>query len=159
MRLVYGHTLHPVVRVVHPKDIGMIASSRSLVAVEKRDGGSEDGLVRLTRPAAGKSPTCRGICLRDLGLNLVRVVHACADPKADLCFSSDAVVTPFTSDYLSGYLSLCPSPGDAVLSFGPMDTLLTPAQHYHPTRLYNLFPHPAQDAGEKRRYIAMLTSR
>ncbi|KAN0078018.1 hypothetical protein V8E55_010075 [Tylopilus felleus] len=74
-------------------------------------------------------------------------------------FEPDTVVTPFTSDYLSTYLSLCPSPGDAVLSFGPMDALLTPAQHYHPTRLYNLFPHPAQDAGEKRRYVAMLTSR
>lgn len=46
-----------------------------------------------------------------------------------------------------------------MLSFGPMDTLLTPAQHYLPTRLYSLFPHPAQDACEKRRYIAMLTSR
>lgn len=72
---------------------------------------------------------------------------------------ADTIVAPFTSDYLSGYLSLCPSPGDAVLSFGPMDTLLTPAQHYLPTRLYSLFPHPAQDALEKRRYIAMLTSR
>ncbi|KAG2113270.1 hypothetical protein BD769DRAFT_1490942 [Suillus cothurnatus] len=39
---------------------------------------------------------------------------------------ADMVVTPFTSDYLSSYLSLCPSPGDAVLSFGPMDALLTP---------------------------------
>ncbi|KAG2113265.1 hypothetical protein BD769DRAFT_1439220 [Suillus cothurnatus] len=39
---------------------------------------------------------------------------------------ADTVITPFTSDYLSSYLSLCPSPGDAVLSFGPMDTLLTP---------------------------------
>ncbi|KAG9318826.1 hypothetical protein JVU11DRAFT_930 [Chiua virens] len=74
-------------------------------------------------------------------------------------FEADTVVTPFTSDYLSVYLSLCPSPGDAVLSFGPMDILLTPAQHYHPTRLYGLFPHPAQDASEKRRYVAMLTSR
>ncbi|KAL4066548.1 hypothetical protein J3A83DRAFT_4427399 [Scleroderma citrinum] len=74
-------------------------------------------------------------------------------------FEPDTIVTPFTSDYLSAYLSICPSPGDAVLSFGPMDTLLTPAQHYIPTRLYSLFPHPAQDVGEKRRYIAMLTSR
>lgn len=40
-----------------------------------------------------------------------------------------------------------------------MDTLLTPAQHYIPTRLYNLFPHPAQDSGEKRKYIAVLSSR
>ena len=42
---------------------------------------------------------------------------------------------------------------------GPMDTLLTPAHHYIPTRLYNLFPHPAQDSGEKRKYIAVLSSR
>lgn len=74
-------------------------------------------------------------------------------------FDPDTIVAPFTSDYLSTYLSLCPSAGDAVLSFGPMDTLLTPAQHYIPTRLYNLFPHPAQDPGEKRKYIAVLCSR
>ncbi|KAF8063231.1 hypothetical protein FPV67DRAFT_1505659 [Lyophyllum atratum] len=74
-------------------------------------------------------------------------------------FESDAIVAPFTSDYLSSYLSLLPSQNDAVLSFGPMDVLLTPAQHYIPTRLYNLFPHPAQDPGEKRKYIAMLSSR
>ncbi|KAG2128418.1 hypothetical protein BD769DRAFT_1457295, partial [Suillus cothurnatus] len=41
-------------------------------------------------------------------------------------FESDMIVTPLTSSYLSSYLSLCPSPGDAVLSFGPMDALLTP---------------------------------
>ena len=73
--------------------------------------------------------------------------------------SAETTVTPFMPDYLSTYLSLCPSPTDAVLSFGPMDHLLTPAQHYNPTRLYNLFPHPAQDPGEKRRYIAVLSSR
>ena len=72
---------------------------------------------------------------------------------------ADTIVTQFTSDYLSTYLSLCPSLSDAVLSFGPMDALLTPAQHYMPTRLYHLFPHPAQDPGEKRRYIVMLSSR
>ena len=71
----------------------------------------------------------------------------------------DTLVAPFTSDYLAAYLSLCPSPNDAILSFGPMDMLLTPAQHYIPTRLYNLFPHPAQDSGEKRRYIAVLCNR
>ena len=71
----------------------------------------------------------------------------------------DTIVAPFSSDYLSSYLSLLPSPNDAVLSFGPMDTLFTPAQHYIPTRLYNLFPHPAQDSGEKRKYIAVLSSR
>lgn len=61
----------------------------------------------------------------------------------------ETIVTQFTSDYLSTYLSLCPSPSDAVLSFGPMDVILTPAQHYIPTRLYSLFPHPAQDSSEK----------
>lgn len=40
-----------------------------------------------------------------------------------------------------------------------MDTLMTPAQHYIPTRLYSLYPHPAQEAGEKRKYIAVLHSR
>ncbi|KAF8641637.1 hypothetical protein AX16_009863 [Volvariella volvacea WC 439] len=74
-------------------------------------------------------------------------------------FDPETVVTPFVSDYLSAYLSLCPSPNDAVLSFGPMDMLMTPAQHYIPTRLYNLYPHPAQDSGEKRRYIAIIASR
>ncbi|KAG6827864.1 hypothetical protein H0H92_010162 [Tricholoma furcatifolium] len=74
-------------------------------------------------------------------------------------FEPDTIVSPFTSDSLSSYLSLLPSSNDAVLSFGPMDTLMTPAQHYIPTRLYNLIPHPAQDAGEKRKYIAVLTSR
>src|SRR6202012_1061436 len=46
-----------------------------------------------------------------------------------------------------------------VLSFGPMDFMLTSAPHYLPTRLYNVFPHPAQDQNEKRKYIVMLTSR
>ncbi|KDQ49763.1 hypothetical protein JAAARDRAFT_200595 [Jaapia argillacea MUCL 33604] len=74
-------------------------------------------------------------------------------------FDPDTIVTPFTSDYLSSYLSLCPTPSDAVLAFGPMDLLMTPAQQYVPTRLYNLYPHPALDSGEKRRYIAILTTR
>ncbi|KAI0668172.1 actin-like ATPase domain-containing protein [Trametes maxima] len=74
-------------------------------------------------------------------------------------FDSEVIITPFTSDYLSTYLSLCPSPSDAVLTFGPMDVMMAPAANYIPTRLYNLFPHPAQDASEKRRYIVMLTSR
>ena len=73
--------------------------------------------------------------------------------------NAEAIVTPFTSDYLSSYLSLCSSPSDAVLNFGPMDMLLTPVQHYLPTRLYSLFTHPAQEPGEKKRYIAMLSSR
>ncbi|KAG5643463.1 hypothetical protein DXG03_000895 [Asterophora parasitica] len=74
-------------------------------------------------------------------------------------FEPDTIVASFTSDSLSSYLSLLPAPSDAVLSFGPMDTLMTPAQHYIPTRLYHLYPHPAQDAGEKRKYIAVLSSR
>ncbi|KAI0690374.1 actin-like ATPase domain-containing protein [Cytidiella melzeri] len=74
-------------------------------------------------------------------------------------FDPETIVTPFTADYLSTYLSLIPSPSDAVLSFGPIDMMMTPAPHYIPSRLYNLFPHPAQDASEKRRYVAMLTSR
>ena len=36
---------------------------------------------------------------------------------------------------------------------------MAPAPNYVPTRLYNLFPHPAQDANEKKRYVVMLTSR
>ncbi|TCD67838.1 hypothetical protein EIP91_011900 [Steccherinum ochraceum] len=74
-------------------------------------------------------------------------------------FDPDTIVTPFTSDFLSSYLSLCPAPSDAVLSFGPMDTLMTPAPHYLPARLYHIYPHPAQDPSEKRRYVAILTSR
>ncbi|KZT66507.1 actin-like ATPase domain-containing protein [Daedalea quercina L-15889] len=74
-------------------------------------------------------------------------------------FDPETIITPFTSDYLSTYLSLCPSPSDAVLSFGPMDALLAPATNYIPTRLYTLFPHPAQDASERRRYVLMLSSR
>jgi xylulokinase len=74
-------------------------------------------------------------------------------------FDPETIVAPFTCDFLASYLSVLPSAGDSVLSFGPMDALLTPAQHYIPTRLYNLFPHPAQDTSEKRKYIAILTSR
>ena len=40
-----------------------------------------------------------------------------------------------------------------------MDIMMAPAPNYVPTRLYNLFPHPAQDANEKKRYVVMLTSR
>ncbi|KAK7039334.1 hypothetical protein R3P38DRAFT_474568 [Favolaschia claudopus] len=40
-----------------------------------------------------------------------------------------------------------------------MDVMMAPAQHYIPTRLYSLFPHPAQDPSEKRRYVAVLTNR
>ncbi|KAI0795956.1 hypothetical protein C8Q75DRAFT_803016 [Abortiporus biennis] len=74
-------------------------------------------------------------------------------------FDPETIVTPFTSDYLSTYLSLCPSPSDAVLSFGPMDVMMTPAPVYLPTQMYHIFPHPAQDSTERRRYIAMLPSR
>ena len=71
----------------------------------------------------------------------------------------DTIIATFTADYLSTYLSLVPSPSDAVLSFGPMDFLLTSAPHYLPNRLYSAYPHPAQDPSEKRKYIVMLTSR
>ncbi|KAJ7727262.1 D-xylulose kinase [Mycena metata] len=74
-------------------------------------------------------------------------------------FDPETGVTPFTSDGLAAYLSLAPAPSDAVLQFGPMDTMMAPAQHYIPTRLYSLYPHPAQDPSEKRRYIAVLTNR
>ncbi|KAJ6632189.1 hypothetical protein B0H10DRAFT_7060 [Mycena sp. CBHHK59/15] len=74
-------------------------------------------------------------------------------------FDPETLVTPFTSDALATYLSLCPGPADAVLQFGPMDVLMAPAQHYLPTRLFALYPHPAQDPSEKRRYIAVLTNR
>ena len=40
-----------------------------------------------------------------------------------------------------------------------MDFLLTSAPHYLPSRLYSVYPHPAQDPSEKRKYISMLTSR
>ncbi|TDL15765.1 actin-like ATPase domain-containing protein [Rickenella mellea] len=76
-------------------------------------------------------------------------------------FSPDTFLTSFTPEPLSTYLSLLPSPTDSVLTFGPMDVLMTPAPHYLPSRLYTLVPHPAQalGEGEKRRYIAMLISR
>ncbi|KAJ7123884.1 hypothetical protein C8R43DRAFT_1111876 [Mycena crocata] len=74
-------------------------------------------------------------------------------------FDPETGVTPFTSDGLAAYLSLAPQPADAVLQFGPMDVMMAPAQHYIPTRLYSLYPHPAQDPSEKRRYIAVLTNR
>ncbi|KAJ6495910.1 D-xylulose kinase [Mycena vulgaris] len=74
-------------------------------------------------------------------------------------FDPETGVTPFTSDGLAAYLSLAPAPSDAVLQFGPMDVMMSPAQHYIPTRLYSLYPHPAQDPSEKRRYIAVLTNR
>ncbi|KAH9966997.1 actin-like ATPase domain-containing protein [Russula compacta] len=74
-------------------------------------------------------------------------------------FEPDTIIATFTADYLSTYLSLVPSPSDAILSFGPMDFLLTSAPHYLPSRLYSVFPHPAQDPSEKRKYISVLTSR
>lgn len=74
-------------------------------------------------------------------------------------FDPDTGVTAFIPDYLSLYLSVVPSPSDAVLAFGPMDQLMTTAQHYVPTRLYNMYPHPAQDPSDKRKYVLTLTSR
>jgi xylulokinase len=63
------------------------------------------------------------------------------------------------SEHLASYLSLCPSLGDAVISFGGMDVLLAPAAHHVPSRLCTILPHPAQEANEKRKYVAQLTSR
>ncbi|KAH7868927.1 uncharacterized protein C8R40DRAFT_1060708 [Lentinula edodes] len=79
-------------------------------------------------------------------------------------FDPETIVTSFTSDYLASYLSCVPSSdpstgATAVLQFGPMDMLLTPAARYIPSQSYSLFPHPAQDPTEKRRYVAVLTSR
>ncbi|KAJ7226725.1 D-xylulose kinase [Mycena pura] len=74
-------------------------------------------------------------------------------------FDPETGITSFTSDGLAAYLSLAPALSDTVLQFGPMDTMMTPAQHYLPTRLYHLLPHPAQDPSEKRRYIAVITNR
>lgn len=71
----------------------------------------------------------------------------------------DAVLVPFTSEHLATYLSLVPSPTDIVVSFGPTDVLMAHSQHYIPSPLYHLHPHPAQDPREKRKYIAMLSSR
>jgi xylulokinase len=84
---------------------------------------------------------------------------AASNDIAVLMVSLDTIVTSFTSDFLSSYLSLCPSSSDAVLAFGPMDLMMAPAVNYRPTRLYSLYPHPAQDTGEKRRYVATLASR
>ena len=36
---------------------------------------------------------------------------------------------------------------------------MTPAPHYLPARLYHIYPHPAQDPSEKRRYVAILSTR
>ncbi|KAL5521859.1 hypothetical protein ACEPAF_1703 [Sanghuangporus sanghuang] len=74
-------------------------------------------------------------------------------------FSPETILLPFTSDYLCTYLSLCPSPTDVVLQFGPMDVMLSPATQFIPNRQYTLVPHPAQDTAEKRRYVAMLMNR
>ncbi|TFK98058.1 hypothetical protein BDV98DRAFT_573408 [Pterulicium gracile] len=74
-------------------------------------------------------------------------------------FDPETIVTPFTSDYLCSYLSLCPSPHDAVFSFGPIDLMLTPAQNYIPNPMYNIVPHPVQESGERKRYIAVVTHR
>jgi len=77
VQLVCGHMA--AVRAVQPRVTGMRACSRSLVAVERRDAGSEDGSARLTWQAVGKSPTCRGTCVRDMDLSLVSVAHVCMD--------------------------------------------------------------------------------
>ncbi|KAF8579137.1 actin-like ATPase domain-containing protein [Ramaria rubella] len=74
-------------------------------------------------------------------------------------FDPETFITPFTSDHLATYLSLCPTSSDSIISFGSSDVFLTAASHYLPTRLYSLFPHPAQDPSETPRYVTMLYSR
>jgi hypothetical protein len=94
----------------------------------------------------------------DTGLNLVSFAIAELIRMSSQSVK-DTTIASFTADYLSTYLSLVPSPSDAILSFGPMDFLLTSAPHYLSSRLYSVYPHPAQDPSEKRKYIGMLTSR
>ncbi|TFK51177.1 D-xylulose kinase [Heliocybe sulcata] len=85
------------------------------------------------------------------------------DPGASFCVplfrSDDTGVSAFIPDYLSLYLSVAPSPTDAVLACGPMDQLMATAPNYVPTRLYNLYPHPAQDPSDKKKYVVTLTNR
>ncbi|KAG8843248.1 hypothetical protein FRB96_004214 [Tulasnella sp. 330] len=74
-------------------------------------------------------------------------------------FEKDALIVSFTSESLAQYLSVCPAQDETVLSFGPQDSLMIPVTQYIPSRLYRLYPHPAQDPSEKKKYIAILTSR
>ncbi|KAG8905000.1 hypothetical protein FRB99_000873 [Tulasnella sp. 403] len=74
-------------------------------------------------------------------------------------FDKDTFLVPFTSDRLASYLGVSPSQDETILSFGAQDTLMVPATHYVPNKLYTLYPHPAQDPSEPRRYIAMITNR
>ena len=108
------------------------------------------------------SPWSQDTLATAMALNLVSCCqrgHLASSPLTSVHVMQGTTITSFVPDYLSTYLSLCPSPSDAVLSFGPMDFMLTSAPHYLPTRLYSVFPHPAQDPSEKRKYIVMLTSR
>ncbi|KIO26903.1 hypothetical protein M407DRAFT_23843 [Tulasnella calospora MUT 4182] len=70
-----------------------------------------------------------------------------------------ALIVPFTSDRLASYLSVAPSHNEPVLSFGTQDTLMVPATQYIPDKAYTLYPHPAQDPSEPRRYIAVISNR
>src|SRR5882762_19896 len=138
----------------------MMALWRLLRGVERKEGRLGDLLERWICWVGRGLGVCLSIWEIATGLIPVRIPHP--PPLFGSLIPTpylETMVTQFTSDYLSTYLSLCPSPSDAVLSFGPMDVMLTPAQHYLPTRLYSLFPHPAQDSNEKRRYIVALTSR
>lgn len=81
-----------VVKAIQPRDTGMMASSRSSVVVERKDGESEDGWARSTRRAVGRLPTCRGICVRDLGLNPVGV-DACPHAPKSFNFSSSQILS------------------------------------------------------------------
>ncbi|KZT35969.1 hypothetical protein SISSUDRAFT_1071671 [Sistotremastrum suecicum HHB10207 ss-3] len=75
-------------------------------------------------------------------------------------FDKGTTIMTFTSDSISTYLSFCPQPSDAVLSFGTTDLLMTPTSSYIPSRAYTLVSHPAQHPSEKqRRYVSIVTSR
>lgn len=144
---------------------GTKVSSKSSAVIGRKAEGSTAGwgmlILQVDEDVLARSLVTSRI---DMGLTQVRyalIISECTllmSKTANLTIT-ETIVTPFTSDYLSAYLSVCPSPSDAVLSFGPMDVLMTPAPHYLPTRLFHLFPHPAQDSSEKRRYVAILSSR
>ncbi|KAK0214338.1 D-xylulose kinase [Armillaria fumosa] len=74
-------------------------------------------------------------------------------------FDPETILTPFTSDTLSTFVSVCPAQSDAVLSFGPTDTFMAQAHTYIPSPIYNIVPHPYQEPGDKKKYIVMLSSR
>ncbi|KAF8918671.1 hypothetical protein CPB85DRAFT_1280794 [Mucidula mucida] len=81
-------------------------------------------------------------------------------------FRSDTVVAPFTLDVLGTYAGLCPAREDAVLCFGPTDTLIAqispawveanlPALSTGELDM-TVVPHPFQHPTEEKRYLALM---